>query len=264
MAAITIETPPICEPVKLELIKLALRVTISADDELIAGYIQSARLACESFTRRKFINTGLCQFLDSFPYFTDTIMSQMAYPPAYYSLPRYSTTLWNYSQMIKLFYSRLRGVPTIRYVSSKDGGWNELTGTVDVADTTKDFLCDVNSEPPRIFPKAGQFWPSVLYVPNAVEIHHIAGYNDEAAIEEAVDAFAGNSPVPSEVDVAAYEVTLRQADVPQTIKTAIMQMVAGWYENRESVAPQELREVPWGLQNLLWHERVEDLQPTRG
>src|SRR5690242_13046752 len=107
MAAIQIEIPPLAEPVTLAVMKNHLRVTISDDDALIAIYIAAARQSVEAFLARSLVNKGCVQSLDAFPYFVDTIMSQQAYPPSYYALPRYSTTLWNYSQMIKLFYSPL-------------------------------------------------------------------------------------------------------------------------------------------------------------
>ena len=266
MAALQVKIQPMCEPVPVALVKQHLRITGSADDGLLGGYISAARIACEIFCRRRFINATMAQFLDSFPYFTDTVMSQMAYPPAYYSLPRYSTTLWNYSQMIKLFYSRCTPDPvTIIYVDSVTQTKQTLTGTNDVSnqDPPGDFLVDLNSEPPRLFPLAGGYWPSVLYVPNAVEIDYVCGYNNDATI--AADLQAMDPPLAiGTPGAAAAETLLRQADVPQSVVTAIMLMVGGWYENRESVSPLTMKEVPFAMQNLLWNERVEDLQPTRG
>src|SRR5580704_8568334 len=103
MASLVIETPPQNEPVDLATMKQHLRVVNTDDDGYITGLIVAAREAVEAFTGRSLCIKGYRQSLDSFPYFVDTTMSQMAYPPAYYALPRYSTTLWNYSQMIKLF-----------------------------------------------------------------------------------------------------------------------------------------------------------------
>jgi hypothetical protein len=70
------------------------------------------------------------QCMDSFPYYTDTVMSQMAYPPSYYSLPRWSTTLWNYSQMIKLLVAPVVSVPRIAYLNSQDGQWYSLVPSI--------------------------------------------------------------------------------------------------------------------------------------
>jgi hypothetical protein len=264
MASLQIETPPVCEPVALADAKNFLRVTIPDDDSLISGLIAAAREYCETFTARSFINKGYLQCLDSFPYFTDTMMSQAAYPPSYYSLPRYSTTLWNYSQMIKLFYSMLAQAATISYVSSVTSAFETLTGTTDVSDEDADFLCDVESEPPRLFPNAGQNWPACLFVPNAVQIHYVAGYNNETAIATAVAAWKAANSGWTQAQATAYESTERQADVPQTVKLAIMQLVAHWYENREAASALQLREAPNHVTALLWSERVLDLQPTRG
>lgn len=272
MASLQIETPPMCEPVALNDVKKFLRIPASDlnDDELISGFIQSAREYCETFTRRSFINKGYIQCLDSFPYYTDTLMSQMAYPPSYYSLPRYSTTLWNYSQMIKLFYSKLAAGATIKYVSSSDSSWHTLTGATDVADGSKDFLCDLESEPPRLFPKAGQNWPSVLYVPNAVQIHYVSGYNDDAAIKTAMEQYQyASGSTPGKACITAHEQDLRRADVPQVIKMAIMQLVVHFYQNRDPViagagSGGKFVALPWHVESLLQSERCIDFAPTRG
>jgi hypothetical protein len=297
MAAIQIEIPPVAEPVTLIQAKSHLRVTIPDDDALICAYIQAAREGVEAFLARSLVNKGYRQSLDSFPYFTDTMMSQMAYPPSYYSLPRYSTTLWNYSQMIKLFYSPLQQVSRISYHASDGGGWQHLypaqenwqaltiydlgdqiedsngnlqtvtaitqesesgpaqsgatqpTWATEPDATTPDgglvwtnggpappgtFVVDRDSEPPRIFPLPGQYWPSVLYVPNAVRIHYTSGYGPDGT------------------------------NVPGLAKVGILQTVGGWYENRESVSPADLKEVPGNVQDLLWGLRVLDYAPTRG
>jgi hypothetical protein len=127
MAGLTIEVQPSAEPITLKEAKDFLRVDDSADDLLITSLIQAAREACEVFTSRSFCNKGYLMTLDSFPYFTDSIASQQAYPPAYYSAPRYSTTLWNYSQMIKLWRPPCVRVDRITYLAASDAQWHDLT-----------------------------------------------------------------------------------------------------------------------------------------
>src|SRR6266568_3277186 len=207
-------------------------------------------------------------------------MSQMAYPPSYYALPRYSTTLWNYSQMIKLFAAPLVSVDRITYLSNADSQFHDLVavpklwypgtsystldlvmdnnanvqkctvaGTSDAQPPTWNknlsgntieqnpdplgegtvgvtwqnqgplspqigisnpsqfgtYMIDSTTEPARIFPgPPGATWPSVLYVPNAVQIHFTAGYSEDGS------------------------------KVPAAIKTAMLQLVGNWYENREA------------------------------
>jgi hypothetical protein len=312
VAGLQIETPPLVEPVSLSDMKNWLRVPFDDDDTLISDLITAARELCEIFTSRALVNTGYVQTLDSFPYFVDTVMSQMANPPSYYSLPRYSTTLWNYSQMIKLFVSPLQSVTRIAYLSSTDQQWHSLlpgtapwypgkayasgaqvmdgNGNLETAQapggtsgdnpptwstltggTTNDngivwtnggpaprnelsagglnsttFFSDTIAEPPRIFPgPAGSFWPPVLYVPNAVQIHYVAGYGP-----------------PTSTGSPAYYVP--PTAIPNRFITAIQQLVGGWYENREAITPLSLKVMPQHLQMLLWSLRVYDMQPTRG
>jgi len=237
MASLQVEVQPLAEPVTLDMAKAHLRVTITDDDALISGYISAARDQVERILSRSLINKGYRESYDSFPYFTDTVMSQMAYPPSYYSLPRYSTTLWNYSQMIKLFYSPLVSVEKISYLSSGDGAWHDLIGASILTwnpNIAADFVYDPDSEPPRIFPLPGQNWPSVLYVPNAVRIHYTAGYGDD------------------------------DTKVPQLAKLAVLETVASWYAHREGVSPVEIRAVPGAVMDFLWALRVMDVAPTRG
>lgn len=248
MAYIVEEQAPVTEPLTRNDVKNFLKVplNVSADDTFIDELIQAAREEVERYTGRSLVSKGYRQALDAFPYFVDTVMSQMAYPPSYYSLPRYSTTLWNYSQMIKLLRAPLRQVSKISYIDSVTGqtqtlfpalfNWQALyeyfiadqiedpngnlqvvtavsegdedktsmsgqtipnfsavlgAQTVDAMITwtnmgaapTGSFIYDNVSVPPRIFPMPGQSWPSVLYVPNAVLIHFVAGYgNDGSAV----------------------------------------------------------------------------------
>lgn len=327
MPTLQIETQPVCEPVSLEDAKNFLRVEFDNDDDLITSLIVAAREACEVFTMRSFINKGYVQCLDSFPYFADTQLSQNAMPPSYYSLPLYSTTLWNYSQQIKLFRPPLVSVDKLIYMSANDSQWHALvpvppiwypltsyaegatvadgngneqeciTPGVSLANppkitspfgqvlpnvpsgpstwnTTLDgttdetlggpvwknngpiaqqdpetgngstgtqfgaFIIDTNSEPARCFPgPAGNYWPPVLYMPNAVQIHFTAGYGDTAE------------------------------DVPGAIKAAVMQEVADLYENRTPDASSgrwDNQNLPAHVKRMLWPWKVMDLCPTRG
>lgn len=298
MAYVVVSGAPEAELVSLADMKNYLRVEdITEDDDLITGLIKAAREYAETYTGKSLVKKLYTQYLDSFPYFTDTVMSQMAYPPSYYALPRYSTTLWNYSQMIKLFRSPLEQITKITYTDSASGqilsalpalfNWMPLTeytigeqiedsnGNLQVVTAVSgddedgtsisgasaptwattvgqpttdgmitwtcmgqadagDFIYDADSNPPRLFPLAGQFWPSVLYVPNAVQIHYIAGYGNTGAA------------------------------VPAGIRTAMRQLVCDWYYNREPVTSGTVSELPNHVKSLLWAHRVLDLAPTRG
>lgn len=310
MAGLIVEFKASVDPVSLTEAKNFLRVDdINDDDALILALISAATEACETFTHRSFVNKGFIQSLDSFPYFTDTMMSQMAYPPSYYALPRYSTTLWNYSQMIKLMRPPLFSVDRITYMDSGTASFQDLvpqplpwypqtvytdgnqvtdnngyvqtlvmgdpsataTGksgikpptwskvlnalTAEATPATAiwrndglapqgefgSYIFDKISEPARVFPgiatPKGQpvagYWPSVLYIPNAVQIHFTAGYGPDASY------------------------------IPAGIKVAIKQTVADWYENRNPSKEDE-QQLPRHVRTILGTYRVQDFAATRG
>ena len=313
MAGLIVEKPATADPVDLASMKNFLRVTITDDDALIAALITAATQACETFTQRSFCNKGFNMILDSFPYFIDTVMSGLAFPPSYYSLPRYSTTLWNYSQMIKLWRPPLQYVSRISLLWVTDQQWHDLVpapplwypgqqhAAGDIVMDNNDnrqqcqnvgisnadapanwnrtvggltaelqpdpfgegtgliwsnigplptpfvgqgyppewqfgpFIVDKISEPARLFPgPPGGFWPSVLYVPGAVQIHFVAGYSADGS------------------------------QVPAAIKTAIMMLVANWYENREAAMAGNFSDLPNHIKMLLWTYAIRDFSPTRG
>lgn len=323
MAGLMVEIPTTNLPVTLAEMKLFLRVdNITDDDALITTLISAATGACELWLRRSIMQKGYLQTLDCFPYFTDTALTQLAYPPNMGALPRYSTTLWNYSQMIKLFRPPCISVDRITYMDSglssfvdltpqpavwypqtvyqqgaqvadangnlqvltmpltsplttqgKSGvrppgvgapvggnlgfktAWNETLGgvTAEAAPATAvwvnngplpigefgNYILSNNTEPARLFPGLNSlgptagFWPSCLYVPDAVQIHFTAGY--------------GNNTT----------------DVPDAIRQAVMQTVANLYETREPVKEDDCT-LPPHVKMMLWPYRVIDFAPTRG
>jgi hypothetical protein len=318
MAGLFIEFPTTNLPVTLAEAKLFLRVdNITDDDLLITTLISAATGACETFLRRSIMKKGYLQTLDSFPYFNDTALTQLAYPPNMGALPRYSTTLWNYSQMIKLYRPPLISVDRISYFDSgvnsfadlvpqpqpwypqtvytdgdevadsngnvqqlvmgdpsntatgksgirppnplgRSGGvsWNTVLNgvTAEASPATAiwinkgpmqsgqfgAYIVDTVGEPARLFPGISSvgsgglgFWPSVSYVPNAVQIHFTAGY--------------GNNTT----------------DVPDAIRQAILQLVANLYETREPVK-EDACTLPPHVKMMLYPYTVMDFTPTRG
>lgn len=95
-----------------------------------------------------------------------------------------------------------------------------------------DFLADADSEPPRLYPIYGTFWPATLRVPNAVQIFFTAGYGDDGAA------------------------------APANLKVAVMMAAGVSYQNREAVTPEKLNDLDW-YTRLIWSERVLDYAPTR-
>jgi len=326
-----IETPPNVEPVLLADMKNYMKVVYSDDDLLITGLITAARELIEGYTGRSYVTKGYIQTMDAFPYFVDSTMSQRAYPPAYYSLPRYATTFWNYSQQIKLMVSPLVSVLRILYLgtdnqwhsmlqgqplwrpqtqfpqgaivddgngnmqvaqsagtsdaqppSTVSGGaagipestvaWATAIGGVTIENTgmtwknngpdpyyqlgasnlnSNTFMVDPVSEPPRIFPgPAGSTWPPVKFAPNAVEIHFTAGYGP-GVLQGSPGSYI---PPPSPSPAGYFERAI----------TATQQLVSGWYENRESISPLSLKQMPWHVQQILYSSRILDMAAQVG
>jgi len=237
---------PAQEPVSLDMAKRFMNLPASfvSQDDLITGWITAAREKGEILTWRSLAKRNFTQVLDSFPYFTDTVQSQLAYPPSYYSLPRYSTTLWNYSQMIKLGYSPAISVTRMRYVGS-DGNYHTLNQDVD-------FILDRIAEPSRIFPPPGQYWPASLYVANACQIDYVAGYDPDPS---AIDV---HSPPISSPPMQQPDSTI-VSGVPQMIILGILNLVAWWFNNRGAVG-----EVPDNIAQIFLNWAINDFQPTRG
>lgn len=236
---------PQAEPVSLAQMKQFLRLPsgFTADDPIIAGFITAAREIGEMYTYRSLAQRQFQQVLDSHPYYTDTVQSQLAYPPSYYSLPRYSTTLWNYSQMIKLGYTPVLSVQSMTYI--------DTNGNAQTMEQDTDFILDSISEPARVFPIPGQYWPADLYVADAVNIVYTAGYDpNPSAVYTHTVAVSPPMQQPTTTIVTGC---------PQQIIMAIMNLVAHWYNNRGNIG-----KVPAGVEQAFLNHAIFDFSPTRG
>jgi len=251
------------EVVTLDEQKNYLRVSTTRDDALISSMISAAREQAETFTNQAIAQRNYVQALDSFPYYVDTIMSQQAYPPNYYSNPRYSTTLWNYSQMLKLFRGPLTDVVDITYVDGSGGNAND--GTIQHLTEGVDFIVDPLNLQPRLFPLAGLFWPSVKFVPNAVLVNFTAGYTPNPTDVRTVTVHTNlSSPYVPDARPNQQTTYTYQIGVPYSLKLALQMMVAHWYLNREPIVAGTPGKLPSHMEDILWSFRVEDVSPTRG
>lgn len=132
MIGLRLARPAIEDPITVAEAKRWLRLDNTDEDDDIAGLISAATAVCETFTFRSFCSKGFIMTLDSFPYFVDTIMSQLAYPPSYYSAPRLSTTLWNYSQQIKILRPPLISVDRVTYLRFEDSQYHDFVAAPDL------------------------------------------------------------------------------------------------------------------------------------
>lgn len=201
--ALVLVLAPAQEPVTLVEMRLHLKIDsdITADNALISALIEAARRSAEVFTQRVFITQTWDLFLDTFPGASNSLFLRA---------PR--------SDLIELPKAPLQSVTTITYVDN-----NGNTQTL-VEDT--DFTVDSNSEPGRILPIVGSFWPATQSVMNAVKVRFIAGYGDA------------------------------ETDVPEDIKAAIKVMVGGWYNTREDLLTDRTPKISGIAKTLLWGKRI--------
>jgi hypothetical protein len=199
MYGLQLITPPAVEPVSLATAKLYAVVDtgFTTDDPLISSFITAARQEAEKYMRRAIFNQTWTLSLDTFPMFwgrssikniTDT----------------WSPYQWYFDGMvIRLPMPKLVSVTSITYVDN-----NMVTQTLN-PDT---YYADYNSEPNRIVPVSGAFWPTINanILPGGVQITFVTGTFGDG------------------VDVNTC---------PQTICTGIALLSAYLYANREGAAP---------------------------
>lgn len=92
-------------------------------------------------------------------------------------------------------------------------------------DTLSNYEVFGTSTSTTIAPKSGFSWPSAQSRPDAIRIEYEIGYGDAAS------------------------------DVPDTLRHALLMLVAHWYENREQTTSDRMAEVPFGFNELVGIER---------
>ena len=135
---------------------------------------------------------------------------------------------WPSTKAITLPRPPLRSVTSVIYY--------ETDGTPVTLTAGTDYLVDTDSEPGRVILPYGKTWPTnSLYPLNPIRVTYVAGY-----------LAATGPPIDYRVNIPDY------------IKSAVKLCVGNWYEHREAVLPAGHvgKELPMGVQHLLWMERV--------
>lgn len=151
------------EPVSLALAKQHLRVDFPDDDTLIPIYITMARVACESYTQRAVFPQTWVRTLDHFPLWW---AADGTVNPSYRQDWPYYSDFWN-RITIDVPRPTTLAVQSITYV--------DMTGATQTLDPSQ-YDVDLTSEPARIVPAQGTYWPSEMtYLPGSVRITFLAG-----------------------------------------------------------------------------------------
>lgn len=193
------------EPVSTAELAMQLRVDSNDEDTLLADLIGAAREKFEEDTRRVYITRNFMLYLDQFPYWGQ--------------LDRQS--LERTSQAVGVFYGGgifLRKAPVSSVTSIQ---YVDAAGTTQsLATDGSAYVTDLVSEPARIYPAYGAFWPITRWQNNAIRITFAAGYGATSTT------------------------------VPKRARQAIRLLAAHWYWNREAVG-NKTEEVPLSYQTCV-------------
>lgn len=138
-------TAPATEPVTVAEVRAQCRVDDTAEDALLAVYIEAARQLCEEAIGRPLITQTWEQALDAFP-----------------------------AGEIKLLKAPVQSITSVIYTDTAGAAQ-----TMDAAD----YSLDKETYPGGwLLPADGTDWPSTDDVINAVKVRYVAGYGNAAAV----------------------------------------------------------------------------------
>lgn len=136
----------------------------------------------------------------------------------------YAMCRWPGDLGIELRTAPVYGVPSVTYL---DG--TGVTQTI----SPDDYYLDEGAQVPTLYPAYGTtLWPSGREQAGAVRIQFQAGYT------------AGGSPTT--------------AEIPQSLRAAILLMLGHLYENREASAAAALATIPLGITALVQRHRIRN------
>lgn len=189
--ALKLSSPPADEPITLAEAKLQCSIDSGDWDSLLSDLIVQARQHVEEILGRSLITQTWVQKFDVFPCGRECIY--LARPP-------------------------VQSVSSITYYDS--------AGTLQTWSGSS-YLLDKDSEPARIQPAPGGYWPSTQDRQNAAAVTFVAGYGDD------------------------------ETTVPGPIRRAMLLLISHWFENREAtIAGTIIAEIPQGVDRLLRPWRV--------
>lgn len=195
-------TAPTAEPVTMEDFLLHSKVDELEDLPSLNRYLIAAREWAEAATGRQLMTATYDLYLDHWPEASES----------YYGGGQ------SYS-IIRLPRPPLQSVSFVKYVD---------TGGTLTTISSSNYTVDTYTEPGRVYPSYGNYWPSHRAQPNAIQIRFIAGYSGETT-------------------------------VPAGIKELICLVAAECYENREpTVTGTIVSKFEDMLNRFIWKDLIFD------
>ncbi|HEY1603856.1 MAG TPA: hypothetical protein VGG64_29915 [Pirellulales bacterium] len=185
------------------------------DDDLISGLIIAARELVETRQSRQLITASWQLQMDHFPGVRRN--DQAGFGASEFTFDGNDggyegDGYGRWRRPIELRLPPVQSVGDVKYY--------DLTGTQQTLDPST-YVKDLGHEPARIVPVWGTCWPPTQPRPAAVTVDFVAGYGDTAAA------------------------------IPATTKTAMKQLLALWYTQREAVGTGGQAPVPMAVDTLL-------------
>lgn len=284
-------TPPAAEPVSVA--ELATHLRIAAGDldpdtqSLLSAYLVAAREWCETFTQRAFITQKWRMYLDAFPGYIDQRLGgrPVSSPVAIGATSYMAGIRW----AIVPPFSPVQSIDSVNFLDANGNTVTMVSGT--------DYLTDIISNPARVTPQFGKFWPISRISMNSVWVDWTTGFCDAAVVTIAAGALTtitgcefsaaqNNQPIyikqagpmgstlatvltvdgsgngtiatPASQAVANASAFVRGL-LPESVCIAIKMLAGHYFESREAYGDVKLLETPMGVQALLYP--YKDLRP---
>ena len=161
-------TGPTVEPCTAAEAAAFLRLGNAADLDLVGMMVRAARRVVENETARALLTQTWEYYLDAFPggdfWSLSRPLGVRPYHREIFTLP--------HQLSIQVPKPPLQSVTWIKY-TDPSGAQQTLDPSL--------YTVDAVTEPARILPVYGQWWPLTQAVPNAVVVRFVAGYGDTAA-----------------------------------------------------------------------------------
>lgn len=257
---------PVGEPISLTAAKLHLRVDHAVDDVLIADLIKSARDFVEDFTARRLIVRTEELTIDAFP---ANLIESIELPSAplvsvssvkYYDTAGVEQTLAtsvytvdakSEPGRIYLAYNQwwpaTQDIPNAVRIAYLAGYVSTFAAAVD--DTITMYgLTLTNGDIVRLANSGGAL-PAGLSADTTYYVVSASGSTCKLSLTlggSAVDVTGTGTGT----HYIGYEMP------PPGVISAMLLTIGHWYENREALSPEGLREVPMAVRDLLWQKRL--------
>jgi hypothetical protein len=276
MGFLTLKAPEI-EPVTVAQLMAYGHLDPNEDQSFLSMLISAARAWAEEFTQRAFIFQTKRLLLDFFPGSVN---------PALVSESTVTPYVWGpNSAMIGIQYAIRPGWPIVREVFGIT--YQDPNGQSITMEPGRDFIADVDSQPARLTPLPGNYWPVAYVIANAIQIDYVTGFGGpipvsiqqgSKAIEStfnflprdvgspisipdadvggktplvtkiaSVDT-AGNATVELAAGADVVNGTTNFGTIPALIQQAILALAVSWYEKRIP----DSSDIPTGVKALLW------------